>query len=273
MGLCCRTVASGSKGNCIYVENSGRALLVDAGISLKRIEQELRGIGKSLENVEGILVTHEHSDHTKALGMLAKKTGLPVYVPYLAAKEIYLCLANSGRIAEADAFRECVRVVETNKCYGVAGINVQTFTVPHDSLVCFGYRFSDDNGEGLLGISTDMGCVTGEIYENLLGCESVIVESNHDPEMLKHSSYPAYLIERIRSDRGHLSNPDCAALCRELVKNGSRNLTLFHLSEENNRPKLAFSQTDDLLRSAGARSGADYVLNVASPAGITEVCG
>ena len=247
-------------------------MLVDAGISMKRIASALNALDSGLEKIEAIFVTHEHSDHTKGLGMIAKHTGIPIFLSYESAKEIYLALRQSGG-EEADAFRRCARIIEPGKCYDALGLNAEAFEVPHDSVRCLGFRLTSDEGEAVLGIATDVGHVSAGVCASLSGCESVIVESNHDPVMLKNSSYPAALKERIASEYGHLSNPDCGALCAGLVRTGTKRLTLFHLSEENNLPSLARDTVLGAICATGARETEDFCLNTAQKENITEVCG
>ncbi|MBQ9544980.1 MAG: MBL fold metallo-hydrolase [Clostridia bacterium] len=268
-----RTLASGSKGNSIFIRRSGRAILVDAGISMKRIAASLNGLDCELDNIEAIFVTHEHSDHVKGLGMIAKHAKTPIYLSYESAREIYISLTQSRSKDEADAFRSCARIIEPGKCYDALGLNAEAFSIPHDSVRCLGFKFTDDDGSALLGIATDVGHLDENVCTCLAGCENVIVESNHDPEMLRNSSYPPALIERIASPYGHLSNPDCGSLCAGLVRTGTKRMTLFHLSDENNLPSLARDTVLEALKKTGAKETEDFFLNTAQRDEITEVCG
>ncbi len=268
----CKTIASGSTGNSVFFRTGESAFLIDAGLSMKKTEIALRHCDSSLAKLAGIFVTHEHSDHVKGLGMIAKHTSVPIYATFPTAREIYTSLCLKNKNDEAEAFRKNARVITPGLCYSVGAMTLIPFEIPHDSAACVGYTLTEENGEKILGYAADMGHVTEEIRSALTGCRHLIVESNHDLQMLEDSSYPAFLKERIRSDYGHLSNPACAKLVTELVKNGSRHVTLFHLSRENNLPQLALDASLNALHAAGAQEDEDFTLAVAQMEGLTEVC-
>ena len=267
----CKTLASGSAGNCVFFRSDGRDYLIDAGLSMRKLESLLRLCGSSLSQIRGIFFTHEHSDHTKALEMLLKHTDIPLFATLPTAREIHSAFCLKNKSEQASLFQQKARVISPELCYPVGDLNLQPFSVPHDSAECVGYLLYDDNGEKHLGYAADMGHVTSAVTEALTGCHHLIIESNHDLQMLSESSYPAFLKERIHSDYGHLSNPDCARLLCHLVANGTRNVTLFHLSRENNLPELAYETNYSALCQSGARPLEDFTLEVAPVEGILEV--
>ena len=268
----CKTLASGSTGNSVFFRTGESAFLIDAGISMRKIEHLLRLCDSSLAKTEGIFVTHEHSDHVKALGMIAKHTQIPIYATLPTAKEIYTSLRLKNKTDEAEAFHRNARVITPGLCYSVGDLTISPFEIPHDSAACVGYVVTDANGEKLMGYGADMGHVTESVEEALTGCPRLILESNHDLQMLEDSSYPAFLKERIRSEYGHLSNPDCASFLTRLVAKGTKHVTLFHLSRENNLPQLAMETSIGALTAAGATENRDFTLRVALIEGLTEVC-
>lgn len=267
----CKTLASGSTGNCVFFRVNDQHFLIDAGVSMKKLDLSLRQCDSSLKQIQGIFITHEHSDHTKALEMLVKHTQIPLYATFPTAREIYSSLKLKNKEEAAAAFQKQVRIITADNCYGVGDLNLQAFSVPHDSAECMGYLITDDSGNKLLGYAADMGHVTSTVAKALNGCKNLIVESNHDLQMLSESSYPAFLKERIHSDYGHLSNPDCAKFLCRMVSQGTKHITLFHLSRENNLPTLAYETNRSALTDAGAKLGEDFTLEVAPIEGITEV--
>ena len=236
-----KVFASGSGGNCMLLSDRDTHLLIDAGISMRRVQQSLRTAGLDIQDIGGVLITHEHSDHISGLKMLLKYYRLPLYAPHTVAAR--LC----GKLPEA---AETMNVIPTGERFSFGGVTVRAFHTPHDTDESVGYRVE---GNGTFALATDMGHVTEEIYEGLLGADTVLLESNHDPDMLAAGSYPFALKRRILSDHGHLSNGDCAALAARLVENGTRTVILGHISRENNRPELAMEETGRLLRGSGAR--------------------
>ncbi len=258
--MVCYTLFSGSSGNCIYLEDGKTKILIDAGGSMKQIDTALSSIGTSLCDISAIFVTHEHSDHTKGLPVICKNRGIPVYCQSEVAKEMYLSLLQKGQQREAASLAKCIRTVNTGEEYEVGDILITPFKTPHDSVNSQGFII----GDRVLGIATDLGHVSEEVSLFLTGCKNVILESNHDLEMLYNGPYPPYLKERVASDIGHLNNNDCAAFSAKLVEAGCENLTLFHLSQENNTPALAQKASEEALENlCGAKKGVDFTLSVA----------
>ncbi len=256
------TLYSGSTGNAAYLETPHARILIDAGKCARTLIASLASIGVDIDTVDAILVTHEHSDHVAALEVLAKKHPVPVHILYESAlrysKNPPEALCSVLHIHRAAPFT-----------MSVGDVTVTAFPTPHDSRASVGYRFEFFAEDRLvrLGYATDIGYVTKEIRAGLVGCEAVVVESNHDPEMLMNGPYPYDLKLRIRSRRGHLSNRDCADLCADLAGEGSTHFLLAHLSETNNYPELAYDETYATL------GGGAEVLRVASPDAVTLLVG
>ena len=242
---------SGSTGNSYYIGSRSAGVLLDAGRSARQLEQALKRCEVDPLAIQGILITHEHSDHISGVRVLAKKYKLPVF-----ASQGTL-MAMEGTLGEAERW-----VLEDR--LELAGMEITPFATPHDSAQSLGFRITTaDHRE--FALATDLGEVTSCVREHLLGAEFVVVESNHDKEMLRGGPYPYYLKRRILSERGHLSNGDCAAFLPELVKSGTKRILLAHLSRENNTPTLAGETALAALTSAGCRPETDFRLEVAAP--------
>ena len=258
---------SGSSGNCIYLREENTEILIDAGGSMKKIETALQEIGSSLSQISAIFITHEHSDHTRALPTICGKFQIPVYCQKKVAKEIYLELLRKEKKRDAAFLAKCIRTVEPGFEYEIGSILISPFSTPHDSVESQGFVI----GEKLLGIATDLGHVTSEVENYLLGCKTVVMESNHDLEMLWNGPYPAYLKERVASDFGHLSNSSCSEFVKKLFLAGCQNFTLFHLSEENNTPETALLENQKALEEVGAALGEEVFLRVAARFEVTKI--
>ncbi len=253
---------SGSKGNCTLLRVGETRILIDAGMSCRAIERALASVGESLSDIDAVFITHEHSDHTKALPVLLKKHPVPVHLSVDTAKELAACGFPTDYFF---SHPPCYRMTVCGQGEGAAEISVASFPVPHDSRMCLGYRFCAE-GETYsytAAIATDMGCVTEEIRSSLYGADAVILEANHDENMLMMGPYPYELKRRILSDNGHLSNTNAAALLCELVGRGTRRMLLAHLSPENNTPELAYLTVRAALNEKGFCQGEDYMLSVA----------
>lgn len=221
--------ASGSGGNCMCLSSVGTHILIDAGISMRRISTALSGAGLDLKDISGVLITHEHSDHISGLKMLIKHYSIPVYAPHTIANRL------RGMLPDIDP---CLRIISVGEPFGLGSFMVKAFHTPHDTDESVGYRVE---GGGSFAMATDMGCVTDEVLGALTGADTVLIEANHDVDMLSYGAYPIYLKRRILSNRGHLSNENCARLALYLSQHGTRQIVLGHLSRENNRPELALS--------------------------------
>ncbi|MBR6530398.1 MAG: MBL fold metallo-hydrolase [Clostridia bacterium] len=194
----CVSLFSGSGGNAIFVKRGESKMLVDAGVSFRRLALALQGLGEDICALDGVFFTHEHSDHIGALGMLLKKTSLPFYLDAACAEGAYDTLLTKDPSLAAEFVRR-VRTVEAGADYEIGELCLTPFALPHDSAACLGAVFSNDNGDKQLGIATDLGEMTTESRRALYGCSAVILESNHDVQMLTDGPYPPYLQERILS--------------------------------------------------------------------------
>ena len=256
------TIASGSTGNCTLVRDGGTSVLIDAGISMKRIVTALKGLGVDPAELKGILITHEHTDHVCGLDTFIKHYEIPIFSPRTVANHL------SWSIAGVEDY---LTVLQAGQEHGIGSLKVLPFHTPHDTPESVGYRLT---GSSVLGFCTDFGHVTDEILEGLRGADAAVIEANHDLEMLKNGSYPIYLKRRILSDNGHLSNDVCGQLARELFKNGTHKMVLAHLSRENNLPSLALKSVSHALETDGALAGRDVSVSVAPERDILELsCG
>ncbi|MCL2539135.1 MAG: MBL fold metallo-hydrolase, partial [Oscillospiraceae bacterium] len=232
---------SGSSGNCTLIRDSGTALLIDMGKSCKATLSALYTAGVSAKDISGILVTHEHSDHIAGLGIFLKYYPVPLFGPEAVLEYLF----DAGLIPDCDLIE-----VEPGVEVMLGGLTFTPFRTSHDSLDCFGYRFLFENGRSA-AIATDLGCMQADVMEQLSGCAFVGLESNYDRFMLRVGRYPPYLKRRIASDRGHLSNDDCAVAFAELALRGTEKFTLMHLSEENNAPDIALTACLGALENNG----------------------
>ena len=229
---------SGSRGNSAFIEAGGARILIDAGKSAKALCSALGEIGVDVDSIDAIFITHEHRDHTSALQTLSHKHNIPIYI-LLPSAEIFNGLKDEKLCACLD-----IKLGDSFEV-DVKDLHVKAFPTPHDSRAAVGYRleFEGDDGETVsVAVSTDTGYVTDAMRKNLTGCRAVVIESNHDLQMLAEGPYPYELKQRIRSKKGHLSNVDCAAFACELYESGTEHIMLAHLSEENNLPELAFNE-------------------------------
>ena len=247
---------SGSTGNCTYIGTKNGSLLVDAGVSMKRISEAVSSIGGSLEEIKAVLITHDHSDHIVGLKPLLNKLKVPV----IASEKTMESLIKAEKIPSG------IDLIPISDELTVSGIAVKRFSTSHDSVGSSGYSFILPDGKKV-AICTDLGIVTDEVKFALNGSDLVLIEANHDIEMLKKGPYPPYLKTRILSEKGHISNNACAAQLSELLKNGTKRFILCHLSQHNNTPVLARSCAEAALMDIGAENGKDYLLNVAKPFG------
>lgn len=250
MKIC--TLASSSSGNCTLVSEGSTHILIDAGISLRRMTASLKHFDISPEELTGVLITHEHSDHISGVKMLVKYHRTPVFAPLGVAES--LC----GIVPEA---RNSITYFHAGTEFVLGEIAVRSFLTPHDTPESVGYRF--DTSRSSLVFVTDIGCVTQAILDAALGTDMAVIEANHDIRMLKTGGYPAHLKRRILSERGHLSNDDCGQLATKLIESGTKRLVLAHLSKENNTPRLAWDTVGGALKRQGAVVGGDVELDTA----------
>lgn len=252
---------SGSSGNCTYIGSGSGGILIDVGVSAKRIETALRQRDIEPSSIRGLFITHEHSDHVAGLRVFMRRYGIPVFASRGTLEE----LLRSEVLREEDAW-----AVIDEEGIEVAGMEVFAFPTPHDSRESLGFRIHTAD-ERRIAVATDMGFMAPVVREALKGCDLVQIESNHDVRMLENGPYPYPLKKRILAKTGHLSNEDCACELPRLAREGTTRFFLAHLSAENNTPDLAGVTARAALQEAGLRGGVDYLLQVAQPVGTQNV--
>ena len=230
MRLC--SIASGSSGNCIYVGSEATHLLVDVGISGKRTEGALKELGLTGRDIDGILITHEHSDHINGLGILARKYGIPIY----ATSGTIRTIRNSTGLGDLD--EELFHEVWEDKKLTLKDLTINPMHISHDAAQPVGYRISYGNRK--VAVCTDLGIYNDYTVECLKGMDAVLLEANHDVNMLQVGPYPYYLKQRILGEKGHLSNENSGRLLCRILHDGLQTVLLGHLSKENNLPELAY---------------------------------
>ena len=235
------TLASGSSGNALLLSCGTCHILLDAGISCRRITAALKTLGLEAESLSAILITHTHSDHIAALQTLLKRCSAPVLATERAARDL------AWRLPAAEGRLESL---ETGASLALGAFTVTAFPTSHDSPGSCGYRL--DSADGSAGILTDTGYVTDEAADILEGVELAVLEANHDPETLRSGPYPYALKQRILGHQGHLSNGDAARFAAALAESGTSEIILAHLSRENNTPAMARNAVESALSAAGA---------------------
>lgn len=258
------SIASGSSGNCIYVGSERAHVLVDAGISGRSIEKGLNSLELTGKDIDGILVTHEHSDHIKGLGVLARKYGIPIYTTGGTAD----ALSRSKSLGELPEgiFHE----VREDEPFFIKDLSIRPFTIPHDAAQPVGYRI--ECGERSVGIATDLGKYNEYIVENLQNLNALLLEANHDIHMLQVGKYPYYLKQRILGDRGHLSNENAGKLLCRLLHDNLKAVFLGHLSRENNYEELAYETVcAEVMLGDNPYKPRDFKIQVAKRDCISEV--
>lgn len=229
MRLC--SIASGSSGNCVYVGNGETHILIDAGVSMKKIKAGLEAINVDLADVKGILITHEHSDHIKGVGVLARKHKIPIF----SKDKTLSAIMKSTSLGVIDP--ALLRPIEADTPIQLGEITVMPFTSNHDAVDPLCYTFM--SGDKKIGFATDLGHYNDYIKSHLSNANALYIEANHDVRMLEAGPYPFFLKRRILSDVGHLSNDLSAALICDLYHKDLSHIILGHLSHENNMPDVA----------------------------------
>jgi len=230
MRLC--SIASGSSGNCTYVGSEATHLLIDVGISGKRAESGLNTLGLTGRDVDGILITHEHADHIAGLGVLTRKYDIPIY----ATKGTINAIQMTKQVGEIDPALFCE--IKEDDRFTIKDLTVNPMKISHDAAQPVAYRISYGNKR--VGICTDLGVYNDYTAECLKGMDVILLEANHDVNMLQVGPYPYYLKQRILGDKGHLSNENSGKLLSRLLHDGLKQIVLGHLSKENNLPELAY---------------------------------
>ncbi len=228
------SLCSGSSGNACLICAGEDAILIDAGKNARYLCRAMQESGVDAGKIRAVFVTHEHSDHIRALPVFLKKYPVPVHVTQATAAYLQSDPVTGSHLA-------LHRPIYTEQ---VGRIRVTSFCTPHDSICPVGFRIEvERDGQPFrIGYATDLGYVSPEVENGLFGCDAAVLESNHDPQMLREGNYPEDLKRRIASRRGHLSNPDCAAFAAKLRESGTRRFLFAHLSRENNTPDLAIAE-------------------------------
>lgn len=234
-------LGSGSAGNCLVVESAGRRILIDAGFSCREIEARCRRIGVDPETLEAVVLTHEHNDHSLGADRLARRLDLRVY-------------ASVGTLEALQWSRDArprLHALASGWPYEIAGFHVETFAVPHDATDPVGILVSDSDG-ARLGLAADLGCFSRLAAARLREVDTLVLEANHDLEMLRRGPYPWVLKQRVASRHGHLSNQQAVDALPELVSDRLKSVVLYHLSRTNNAPALAAAAVGEALERVGS---------------------
>lgn len=247
------SIASGSSGNCIYVATDHTRILIDAGISGKKIEAGLAALSESGEKIDALFITHEHMDHIKGAGIFSRRFDIPIYATMGTWQAMESQLGHI--IPQNKRF-----VYEEEACV-INDICVKPFQIPHDAAEPVGYRIETE--KTAVAIATDIGHVTETVKENISGCKLILLEANHDEEMVKKGSYPWHLKQRILGAKGHLSNHTAGALLSEVMSGKTEHVFLGHLSDENNTPHLAFDTVEQVLRENKIQVGTYLKMDLA----------
>lgn len=246
------TLASGSKGNSTYISSVGGDIIIDAGISYKAFKSALECAGGDVSKLKAIAITHTHTDHISGLKTFLKNVKIP-----LIASEATLTYLSDNSILLPDT-----QTIIADNGASIGDLHIDFFKTSHDAEGSGGYVVNFANGTSA-AVCTDLGVMTDDIRQKLYGCNAVLIESNHDLNMLQKGPYPAHLKLRILSNEGHLSNNACASELPNLLKRGTTRIVLGHISEENNTHLLARQTAKTMLSQIGAVDGADYILETA----------
>ena len=228
------SLISGSSGNATFVSDGKTNLLIDCGMSGAKLKESLHAIDVMPESIDALLITHEHVDHTKGAGVISRRYNI------------------------AD---ENIKIITEDTDFEIGNIGIRPFAIPHDAAQPVGFNFMI--GDEKYSLATDIGKITKSILEKITGSKKILLESNHDVEMLKCGTYPYPLKRRILGEYGHLSNETASKVALHLVQNGTEHIMLGHLSKENNRPEIAMLETYNLLSQSGVDVGKDMTLQVA----------
>lgn len=231
MSMRLMSIASGSSGNCIYVGSENTHLLIDAGISCKKVNEGLKELGLTGADITGVLVTHEHADHIGGLGVFLRKYKTPVYSAAETIQQI--CASrNIGKLPDG-----CFHPVEAGEKFTVGDIDVEALPISHDAARPLAYRMDCEKSSA--AVVTDLGYYDHHLVDHLQGLDAILLEANHDLRMLEVGPYPYYLKKRIAGNHGHLSNEACGQFLNELLHDHLKKVFLGHISRENNMAALA----------------------------------
>lgn len=262
--LKCCSLYSGSSGNCFFIQSENSKILIDAGVSCKKIETALQNdFNLTLKDIDAIFVTHEHIDHTKSLNLISSKYNLPVY----ASKGTWNALIEKTQKIS----NENKKIFELDKSFDFKDLRIFPFATPHDAAEPCGFNIY--NGNSKISVATDLGYIDDKIFNNLKDSSFLMLESNYEPNILKVSSYPYRLKQRIMSKSGHLSNNDASETISKLIDYGLKDVLLIHLSKENNVPEIAYETVveklkntnyslDNLNLNVAPRDGSSKIFNI-----------
>lgn len=253
---------SGSSGNSIFIASDNAKVLIDAGLAGKKIDDALKHIGEESSSIDGIFITHEHIDHIKGVGVLSRKYDIPIY----ANDNTWAVMEkNIGKIKEHN-----IRIMNRRSSITINDLEIRSFNIPHDAIAPVGYTVSSAGKNA--SVVTDFGVFTEEIRDNIIDSDIILLESNHDVNMLRMGPYPYKLKLRVLGENGHLSNEDCGSAIVSLLKNDKKKqIVLGHLSGTNNHPDLAYQTVVDVLSANGIRPGDDVILQLASRHNPSEI--
>ncbi|MBE7038869.1 MAG: MBL fold metallo-hydrolase [Ruminococcaceae bacterium] len=253
------TLFSGSSGNATLISGNDTNILIDAGVSCAKIVSELDKVGVNPNEIDALLITHEHIDHTSGVRVMSKKFNIPVFATEETLEGMNLY----------DVFPSNIRSIKKGEVFGIREFEIFPFAIPHDANNPVGYSVLAENKK--YTVATDIGHINEKLLKCLYKSDTILLESNHDLDMLKNGRYSYPLKRRILGDFGHLSNDNAAWVATQLAKWGTKNIILGHLSNENNTPDLAYECAYNMLTKNDAKVGCDVILKVAKRFGITEI--
>jgi phosphoribosyl 1,2-cyclic phosphodiesterase len=246
---------SGSSGNSIFISSDNTRLLIDAGMTGKSIETALKTIGEEASNINGMFITHEHIDHVKGVGILSRRYNIPIY----ASEGTWRGMQKSiGKIKD-----ENIKIIDMNMPEAqINDLNIKAYNIPHDATEPCGYTITLKNKK--VSVATDLGVFTEDIKKEIIDSDVLLLESNHDAEMVKFGPYPYPLKQRILSNIGHLSNEACGKAIVQLLNDRQKHIVLGHLSNTNNYPELAYATVINVLRENNINVGKDVLISMAN---------
>lgn len=242
-------LASGSSGNSTYVSDGETQILIDVGLSGKDLEKRLNNINVNAVEIDAILITHEHRDHVNGVGVMCRRYNIPIYANNMTLEKSYNFI---GSVEE----KFCKNI---KKDFSIGNINIHPFSISHDAVSPVAYLLYCNNKT--IAIATDMGYFDKKVIRELKGADFIILEANHDLDMLMTGNYPWKVKHRIRGEEGHLSNDDTAALLPKIIDDNKPQILLAHLSEDNNNPEVAYITIKNNLKENGLIEGEDYNLD------------
>ncbi len=244
---------SGSSGNSLYVGSDRTKILVDSGLSGKKIQEGMKEVGLNPSEINGILITHEHDDHIKSAGIMSRRFNIPIYAN---TKTWEAMIRSIG-----DVQKDNIKIFDGYNPFEIGDITVVPFEIPHDAACPCGYSFIHDRNK--VSIATDIGYASDTVKENIKDSDFILLESNHDVEMLKVGPYPYPLKLRILSEVGHLSNENCGNMIVDILNSRIKKVMLGHLSKTNNYPELAVRTVLSVLEMNGIKDGRDIDIDIA----------